>query len=269
MPELPEAEAVTRRLRKQAKGLTIVEAHLERPRVAGRQTADQIAERTHRASITAINRRGKQILMRMSNGFTIRVHLGMTGDLYVIPDHRLRPNSVRTWLRLDGGSALVFDDPRVLGHFNVYDDDELDAALGCLGIEPLSKAFTAPVLIELAKGSKLPIKIFLMDQTKVSGLGNIYSAEALFRAAIHPVRRAGSLRAARLARLHGAIIAVLNDAVRSAVAAYSRPGRIREGEEFAAQVYGRKGEPCFRCGRTIQRMEQGGRSTYFCPGCQT
>ena len=269
MPELPEAEAVTRRLRKQAKGLTIIGAQIERPRVAGKQTAEQISERTHRAAITAVNRRGKQILMRLSNGFTIRVHLGMTGDLYVILDHRFRPHTARTWLKLQGGAALLFDDPRVLGHFNVYDDAELEKALGPLGVEPLSKTFTPAVLIALAKGSKLPVKPFLMDQTKISGLGNIYSAEALFRAAIHPARKAGSLRAPRLERLHGAIISTLNDAVRSAVAAYTRPGRIREGEAFDAQVYGRKGEPCFRCGRTIARMEQAGRSTYYCPGCQT
>lgn len=269
MPELPEAEAVTRRLRKQALGATIAWAHVERKLSIGDQTPDMIMSRTLFARILTVERRAKQILIDLSTGYTIRVHLGMTGDLYKIPDCRLRPLTARVWLELATGEAIVFDDPRVFGRFNVYTHPELDIVMDGLGVEPLSNSFTAGHLAKLVQNSKLPVKVFLMDQTKVAGLGNIYAAEALFRAGIHPARKAGSLRPIRIERLRDAIVSVLKEAVRSAAIAYSKPGRFREGEAFQPDVYGREGERCNRCGRKIRRIVQAGRSTYFCPGCQT
>lgn len=268
MPELPEAEAVMQRLRRQGIGSTIAEMHVERPKIVAPQTIDEVSARVHGATITGARRRGKQVLIGLSNGFTIRVHLGMTGDLYVVADHRLRAHTVRAWARFSDGRALVFDDPRVLGHLHVHDARELEQAIEHLGVEPLSRRFTPELVGQLAAASKQPIKLFLMDQTRIAGLGNIYAAESLWHAAIHPARIAGKLRTQRLARLRTAIVGVLTDAIQSAFAAYMRPGRFREGEAFAAQVYGRDGEPCRRCGRKIRRMEQGGRSTYYCPGCQ-
>ena len=269
MPELPEAEAVTRRLRKHAGKARIVSAHIVRPKITAPQTPAHVESGIRDTAISRVHRRGKQVLIDLASGLTIRIHLGMTGDVYVIDDHRFRPHPTRAWLHLDDDRAIIFDDSRVLGHLNLYTQSELAAALAHLGPEPLSSDFTAHTLRALAAASRLPIKSFLMDQTKVAGLGNIYAAESLFWAGIHPARPACKLRSARLERLHDAIVNVLTDAVQSACIAYMRPGRFREAEAFTAQVYGREGEPCMRCQRKIRRIQQGGRSTYFCPGCQT
>ncbi len=268
MPELAEAEAVCRRLRKQAGRARILSAHVERPAIVAPQSADEIESLARRATILKVRRRGKQVLIDLDTARTIRVHLGMTGDVYVIPDHRLRPYTARVWFQLDGARALIFDDPRALGHLNLYTPAELDDVLADLGVEPMSRTFTPETLAEIATKSRLPAKIFLMDQTKIAGLGNIYAAESLFEAGIDPRKPAGQLSRMRIARLHAAIVRVLTDAIQSACIAYMRPGRFREAEGFAAQVYGRVDQPCTRCGRRIRRIQQGGRSTYFCSGCQ-
>lgn len=268
MPELPEADAVCRRLRKQALGAAIVETHIERPKITAPQTPALVAGRLRGAVIAGIRRRGKQVLIGLAGGDTIRIHLGMTGDVYVAEDYRFRPHTTRAWFRLDGDRALIFNDPRVLGHLNAYNPAELEAALGHLGPEPLSSGFTPETLAAAVRTSKLAAKLFLMDQTKIAGLGNIYAAEALFHAGIHPARPVANLRPARLRRLHAAIVGVLRDALQSARTAYLRPGEFQDGETFQHQVYGRENEPCTRCHRKVRRTEQGGRSTYYCPGCQ-
>ena len=269
MPELPEAEAVVRRLKKQAAKAEIVSAHVGRPKVAAPQDPAVVEKLLRGVIIRGVRRRGKQVLADLSTGCVMRIHLGMTGDVYAVDDYRFRPNTARAWLRLSDDRALVFDDPRVLGRLNVFTPDELEAAIGHLGPEPLSAEFTVEVLAGAARKSKLPAKLFLMDQTKIAGLGNIYAAEALFEARIHPERVIGKLRLARLGRLHQAIVNVLRVAVQSAGTAYSRPGEFLEAEAFQPQVYGRENEPCTACGRKVRRIPQGGRSTYFCPGCQT
>jgi formamidopyrimidine-DNA glycosylase len=269
MPELPEAEAVVRRLRRHAGKARIVAASVVRAKITAPQSVDHVESGVRDTAISRIHRRGKQVLIDLTSGLIIRIHLGMTGDVYVIEDYRLRPHTTRAWFRLENDRAIVFDDSRILGHLNLYGPDELAAALAHLGPEPLSRAFTPQVLSERAARCRLPIKVFLMDQTKIAGLGNIYAAESLFRAGIHPARPACKLRSVRIERLHDAIVNVLEDALQSACTAYMRPGRFREAEAFTAQVYGREREPCMKCQRKIRRIQQGGRSTYFCPGCQT
>jgi formamidopyrimidine-DNA glycosylase len=140
--------------------------------------------------------------------------------------------------------------------------------LASIGLDPLSPGFTVERFAALARRSRAAVKTFLMDQRRVAGLGNIYAAEALHRAGIDPRRRACRLSRARLSRLHRAIVGVLRRAVRSAARAYRRPGQFAEGEYFRLAVYGREGKPCPRCRRPIRRLPQGGRSSYFCPGCQ-
>ncbi len=269
MPELPEVEAVSRRLHKQLGKVEIVSAHILRPRLAHPQPPSHIEANVRQTSVEKIRRRGKHILLNLTNGMTLHFHLGMTGDLYVCDDYRFRPHTTRAWFELADGRALIFDDARVLGHVNLYTAAELEAVIQHLGVEPLSKDFTPEFLRERARRSSVSIKVFLMDQTKIAGLGNIYAAESLFRAGIHPERIAGKLRPARLERLHGAIVNVLEDALQSACTAYMRPGRFREAESFAVQVYGRERQRCVTCNRKVGRIQQGGRSTYFCPGCQT
>jgi formamidopyrimidine-DNA glycosylase len=186
----------------------------------------------------------------------------------VIPDWRLRATGTSAWFAFDDGRGLIFRDTRGLGSLRVLDEAQLRKLLAQIGPEPLSAAFTNEAFLGSASGSRQPIKLFLMDQRRVAGLGNIYAAEALFQAGIDPRAPAGSLKARRMGPLRAAIVAGLRDAVRSACKAYSRPGGFQEAEDFPLAVYGREHESCGRCGGVIRRITQGGRSTYFCPKCQ-
>ena len=266
MPELPEVEAVCRNLRKHAVGATISSIHIERPRITGGQ--DVPAATDDSPSISRVERRGKNILIHLSTGRTLRIHLRMTGNLYVIPDYRLRPASTSAWFEFTDGRALVFQDTRGLGTLTLHTATEIEKLLTKVGAEPLSRQFTADALIQSAKRLRQPAKLYLMDQRRVAGLGNIYAAEALFAARINPRKPIGDVSRLKLKALHTAILAILRDAVKSAVRAYSAPGAFREAESFSTAVYGRAGERCHVCNTTIGRITQGGRSTYYCPYCQ-
>ncbi len=195
-------------------------------------------------------------------------HLRLSGDLRVLPDARLRPATVRAWFELEDGRAVALDDPRALARISVHEEQEEAELFQELGPEPFGPGFTADWLYESARRTARAAKIWLMDQRTVAGLGNIYAAEALFEAGISPLRPARSLSRARVERLHGAVVKVLGLALESVRAAYERPGGFAEGEFYPVAVYGREGEPCRRCGATVRRTPQGGRSTYHCPKCQ-
>jgi formamidopyrimidine-DNA glycosylase len=260
MPELPEVEAVCQRLRREAEGCVITRARLLRPSIAKGEV--ELASR--KARLERVERRGKNIFLHLSGSAVLHIHLRMTGNLYVIADHRFLVNSIRAVWELEDGRGIVFEDPRALGRIALIGPEELPV----LGWEPLDPAFTADALAGLAKGSKRPAKLFLLDQTKVAGLGNIYAAEALFRAGIDPRRPMGSLRRPRLARLHEAIVTVMSGAVASVYELYSKPGNLIEAEQQTLMVYGREGEACRVCGKAVLRLAQGGRSTYYCGRCQ-
>jgi formamidopyrimidine-DNA glycosylase len=268
MPELPEVEAVCRKLRKHAIGATLVSAHVERRRITAPQDPVEVETLATGRTIERIDRRGKNILIGFSGGLTMRVHLRMTGNLYVVSDWRLRVAGVSAWFELDDGRGLIFEDTRGLGSLTIHDAASLRKLLDGLGPEPLSRGFTAAAFIRSAAGLRQPAKQFLMDQRRVAGLGNIYAAEALFAARIDPRAPIGSISRRKLTALWEAIVRLLRNAVRSAYSAYSRPGGFQEGEDFPLLVYGREAEDCLRCGVAIRRIAQGGRSTYFCPKCQ-
>lgn len=262
MPELPEVEAVRRKLERDVAGAIIAAAHLVR------RPNPTVAARLRGRRIERVARRGKNLLLELSGGAVLRVHLGMTGNLYAIAEALRRPATTRAWLELEDGRALVLDDPRALGRLELLAGDEAGKLSSKLGLEPVSEEFTPERLARLARACRAPAKLFLMDQRRISGLGNIYAAEALFRAGIHPARPANRLSLRRIERLHAAIVEVLDIAIQSACNAYSGPGRFDAGETFPLAVYGREGLACPRCKRRIRRIKQAGRSTYFCPGCQ-
>jgi formamidopyrimidine-DNA glycosylase len=268
MPELPEVEAVCRKLRRDALGAWISAVRVLRSATTRPQKPRRVESLAAGRTIETVERRGKNILMSLSGGLWVRIHLRMTGNLYVIPDVRLRPASTRAYFELEGGRGLVFDDPRALGRLHLHTAAEAARLMEDLGPEPLSREFTLDVLAAAARRSRKPAKLFLMDQQHVAGLGNIYAAEALFRAHIHPARPMNRIGPPRLALLHAAIVEVLREAVHWAVTSYRRPGEFSEAEDFPLAVYGREGEPCVTCGRRLRRIPQGGRSTYYCPACQ-
>jgi formamidopyrimidine-DNA glycosylase len=267
MPELPEVDAVARRLHEWAAGRTMVAAHFTRPQTTRPLTARVVAKKLAGRRIERVTRRAKNVLIALDSGLTMRVHLGMTGNLYA-GEVSLKSAATRAWFPLDDGRELIFDDSRLFGRIQALTPDEVAALDKEYGPEPLSEAFTPDWLMDAAKRSARPAKVFLLDQTNVVGLGNIWAAEALFGARVHPSKPMNRLGRRKIEALHASIRDVLGSAVNSAYREYSRPGATPESEGFGVAVYGREGLPCLRCGKRIRRVAQAGRSTYFCPGCQ-
>jgi formamidopyrimidine-DNA glycosylase len=269
MPELPEVEAVCRKLNEAGiLGSRILHMHYLRPAIARPQIASEIENAAEGRILRKIDRRAKNLLLHLSGGFVLRVHLRMTGNLFVIPDARFLPANARAYFEFPRHRALIFHDPRALGRIHLHTEGELSQLLAPLGPEPLSKDFTVEWLQAAAAKSRKPAKLFLMNQNSLAGLGNIYAAEALFQARIDPAKPMNRLRHSKLAALHTSIVRVLNDAVQSACKAYSGPGDFSEAETFSCFVYDREGDSCLVCRRKVRRIRQGGRSTYYCPGCQ-
>ncbi len=270
MPELPEVEAVCRRIRPSVAGRRILAARLLRPRIALPHPSDQLERFLQGRRIETVTRRAKNILLHLSGRppCALHLHLRMTGNLDLLPDVRFLPASARFYLEFSGHDGLVFTDPRALGRIRLLNQDDLAALDAALGPEPLSRSFTPARLAAAARASSRPAKLFLLDQKRIAGLGNIYAAEALFLAGIHPAQPMKTLEPARIGALHRAIVDTLRGALRSAEREYSRPGTRSQAEDFPLRVYGREGHPCLDCGHLVHRVKQGGRSTYFCPHCQ-
>jgi formamidopyrimidine-DNA glycosylase len=218
-----------------------------------------------------VRRRAKYLLIDLDGG-TLIAHLGMSGSLRVVPCETAWLKHDHYEIRLDKGRCLRFNDPRRFGSLHWVTGDPLaHPLLAGLGPEPLGKDFDGAYLAGRAKGRKVAVKQFLMDQRIVVGVGNIYASEALFRAGIHPRRAAGKVSPERYARLAAAVQAVLGEAIkqggttlRDYVNADGTPGYFRQ----KLYVYERDGQPCRKCGTPIRKLAQGQRSTYVCPSCQ-
>jgi formamidopyrimidine-DNA glycosylase len=262
MPELPEVEAAVRVLRRAVSGRALVRLRLTHPALRRRVTRSQLASvRDHR--ISRVERRGKHQLIVLEDGPTIVAHFRMTGDWDVGTVAEAEPVYTRASFELDDGTRVALVDPRALSTVTVHRD--VEDALPALGPEATDVTVDARALGAALARRRGPIKPALLDQRVLAGLGNIYAAEALWRARIDPRTAATTLTPDRLTTLLAGIRAVLARAGR-------RPARYRDsGDDFPGrfQVYDREGSPCRRCGTSIERITQAGRSTYFCPGCQT
>jgi formamidopyrimidine-DNA glycosylase len=267
MPELPEVEATRARIEPALKRKRIRAVEVLRADSLVGQRPGEFAALVTGRTIREVRRRGKNLLIDLSGGLTIRIHFRMTGGLLIERKPAITPR-VRATFELSSGDALLFVDSRALGKMYAAPTARIEAQLDrALGPEPLSREFRLEPFVETARASRLPSKLWLMDQKRVAGLGNIYAAEALWRAQIDPRQPMREVPIAKLGGLYSAIRSVLREAVKSARLAYKRPGPFQEGE-FARAVYAREGEACPRCGRRIRRIEQGGRSTFFCSQCQ-
>jgi formamidopyrimidine-DNA glycosylase len=263
MPELPEVETFVRRLAP-AVGRTIASADVLDARLA------LSGEALVGARIEAIRRRGKYVVFDLGERGDLAIHLRMSGRLRLECDES-EVRYARLILRLDDGQCVYFVNPRRLGTAVFYADGFSEP----LGLEPLGAEFTAAAFAALTATSKAPIKQLLLDQRKIAGIGNIYAAEALWRAGIDPRRPANRLSKREAAALRRAIVAILSEAVDqlgttlgTSVSDY-RPTATAGGSfQNHLAVYGREGEPCERCEGRIERLIQAGRSTCFCPACQ-
>jgi formamidopyrimidine-DNA glycosylase len=271
MPELPEVETIRRQLEPELVGrriesLRILDERLTRP-VAPREVERACTGRR----IKSVERRGKYLMLRLEGGRWLVMHLRMTGNI-VLGEPRPDVRYLRAVIRLEGGANVLFTDARRFGTAVVLDDDDLEQYMALrAGVEPLSESLTAERIGELAAGRRAPLKSFLLVQSGIAGMGNIYADEALWRARLHPLSPAGSMRPEHWERLRGGIVGALEAGLDNGGASIDdyRDARGEEGtmqDEFI--VHTREGLPCARCGAEIRRIVLGGRSTYFCPGCQ-
>ncbi len=275
MPELPEVEMVARHLRALAVGRTITRAQLLWPRSAPEQTARQFAAGLKGARVEAVDRRGKYILVHLHNGRTLLVHLRMTGRFFYLAGRAELPAHTRAIFHLDNAKQLLFHDVRKFGKLHLVPTKRLheSAQLAPLAPEPFSAEFSLEYLFDTLRASAQQIKLALLDQTKVLGLGNIYAAEALHRAGVNPKLPAQKLSKSRAALLHQEIVKVLNEAIANESTLNTDPEALDASYtggtyEAMTRVYERAGLPCLTCGAPIRRIVQGQRSTYFCPQCQ-
>ena len=272
MPELPEVETVAQGLRAALVGRTVVGVEVRWARSVVPPNPTAFASRLTGQAVTGVGRRGKWVVIALSGGDTLLVHLRMTGQLVLGPGEPLDDRHVRVLFSLDDGRTLRFSDQRKFGRLHVVDDPS--GVLDELGPEPLADDFTTARLGEMLARRRGRIKPLLLNQRFLAGLGNIYTDEALWRAGVHPLRQADSLTPAEVRRLHRAIRAVLRAAIASGGttlpdAIYQQAdGRAGEFARHLA-VYGRVGQPCPRCGATIERIKVSQRGTHFCPRCQS
>jgi formamidopyrimidine-DNA glycosylase len=277
MPELPEVETIRLMLKPLLVGRRIVRARVMRPDIVGFPASRGFERGVAGRTIADLGRRGKYLVVQLDHGKDLVVHLRLSGHLEVVDqDEEVEYERVR--FALDNGKALSFAEPRVLGRVYLVLQDKYPPALAGMmkmGPEPIDAGFDAAYLRGRLRGRTAPVKNLLLDQRIACGVGNIYSDEALFRAGIRPLRRAGRLGEAEVIRLARALTDVLRDGIKWCGTTLG-DGRYRLPEGGAGSfqkrlaVFGREGESCRRRGCTgvVRRLRVGGRSTHFCPVCQ-
>jgi formamidopyrimidine-DNA glycosylase len=269
MPEAPEVEAVARALRRQIVGQTIRACRIIHPVTVKPQTPAFLAKLLRGNRIEDVSRIGKYLILRLARGI-LAFHFKFDGQILLFDTTPSRGVHVDVLLTLNN-VMLGFVDPRHLGRMNRHEGVEGTPALTKLGVDIFSREFTLTALDAILKKSRLELKILLTDQTKLAGLGNIYSSEALWHARLNPRRRANRLTSEETRRLHKAIVSTAHRALECCS---HPPPNFRDPEWWFSdlttilRVYGREGERCRRCGGTIKRIQQGGRSSFFCPRCQ-
>jgi formamidopyrimidine-DNA glycosylase len=275
MPELPEVELVARALAKLVTGRRILAAELLRPRLAPDSSPRRFASQLRGARVERVGRRGKHILIHLDGGLVLVVHLRMTGRFLYLPLDAPLPKFTHAILYLDDDHRLVFSDQRHFGLMKIVPEAELyeTKELRRLAPEPFSDEFTPAYLHATLSRSRRTLKETLIDQTRVTGLGNIYAAEVMFLARINPFARAHEISRRRVPRLHRAILDVLSESIAHGSTLNVDPENIdgsytEGGYEGRWRVYDREDEPCPNCGARIRRVSHAGRSTYFCPRCQ-
>jgi formamidopyrimidine-DNA glycosylase len=282
VPELPEVEVLVRHLGPLLRNRTIRGVRVSRAKVIAPTPLRQFARALRGARFTDVSRRGKYLLFRLraarrTSPLLLVGHLGMTGRMYLLPAKAPLPRHAAVILEL-GREKFIFEDTRYFGRFTL--DGE---AIGRLGPEPLGPEFTAARFGRALARSGQAVKVKLLDQSLVAGVGNIYASEALFRAGIAPTLPARRLTPAQVTRLWSAIRATLKEAIecgstvplnyegtgrRSSLFYFGlAPGAPNFYEE-RLRVYDRAGRPCSRCGAEIKRRMQAARSTFYCPRCQ-
>lgn len=273
MPELPEVETIKRVIEPQIKGLVIEKVTVRRPEVVAYPDTDTFCKILTNQVISHMERRGKFLIILLTSGDRIILHLRMTGCLLLTPADYPEEKHTHIILSLNSGMELRFTDMRRFGRFWMIPKDETDTYSGThkLGIEPLTEAVTFEYLHTHFGKRKKTVKECLLDQSVIAGIGNIYSDEILFTAGIHPARPANSLNRKEWEILAAVIPERISYYIEtnkiSAEEYLQTKGRDYRNTPFL-QVYGHAGSPCPKCRETLCRMIIGGRSSVYCPACQ-
>jgi formamidopyrimidine-DNA glycosylase len=270
VPELPEVETIARGLANAVTGKTVAAATVTMRKIVVAPEGEVFEQALAGETIAAVGRRGKYVLFQLASGRRLAVHLRMTGRLIVQGAAYTEPYPyTHVLLAFTDGSRLCFADVRQFGRMRLLAADDPWDADG--GIEPLSEGFTSEAFVSMLDGRRTPIKSFLLDQTRIAGVGNIYACEALWEAGIRPSRPSHKISKPARRRLHGAIRDVLHRSIEArgtSVDDYVDAEGLKGGFQNQLAVYGRLGQPCPRCGKPIVRTVIGQRGTWWCRGCQ-
>ena len=273
MPELPEVETIRRDLELKVKGKRIERVIIRNEKSVKAPSPGEFVLKMEGKVFYQMHRRGKYLILGLDSGDSLVLHLGMTGRL-IYSKTKEEIDYSRVIFLLENSAQLSFTDVRGFGGLWFVPDkkfEEVVSALASLGPEPLKKEFTQEKFKQLLKGKKGKIKSVLMDQTFIAGVGNVYAQEALFLSGIHPTRSPSLLLDQEIGKLYHSLLNVLREAISyrgSSVDTYVDLDGREGNYEPRLGVYGRAGSNCLRCGAVIERMEVGGRGTYFCPRCQ-
>ena len=277
MPELPEVETVRRGLAPVMEGKRFARVTLNRPDIRF-PFPERFKERVEGARLERLSRRAKFLVGELSTGETLHAHLGMTGRFTIqgadtanyVHENPLDPKHDHLVFEMEDGTRVTFNDPRRFGFIELHAPGE-PTRVDTLGPEPLSNAFSGPVLRAAIRKKKTKIKSALLDQRVVAGLGNIYVCEALFRTGVSPRRGSHRLKVAETEALAGHIKDVLAEAIEaggSSVRDFANTDGDLGYFQHNFSVYGREGEPCPSCREPVKRIVQAGRSSFFCGECQ-
>ncbi|HRH44938.1 MAG TPA: bifunctional DNA-formamidopyrimidine glycosylase/DNA-(apurinic or apyrimidinic site) lyase [Pyrinomonadaceae bacterium] len=275
MPELPEVELVAKSLNKLVSTKKIVAAELLRKKLAPSTKPNEFSVKLKDSTINFVHRRGKHILFDLNSQQTLLTHLRMTGRFMLLPLDRELPKHSHAIFYLDDETRLIFQDQRHFGLMKIIETKKLfeTKELIDLAPEPFSEEFNLDYLKRVLSQSKRPLKEFLLDQTKVCGLGNIYVSETLFISKINPQILANEVPVRKIPKLFNAIKDVLAESIAHGSTLNVNPENI-DGSYYGGdyedhwRVYDQEGNPCPNCQTKISRIVQAGRSTFFCPNCQ-
>ena len=273
MPELPEVETVRRQLEPALVGRRFERVTIEDRRLVRPYEPAEVAAELEGEHVAAVERRGKYLIVRFESGRVLLIHLRMTGSLLCAPNGLLPDDPHRrAVVNLDDGSDVAYRDVRRFGTWLLLEPEQAEPYLAArVGEEPLDTLFTAARLGERLAGRRTSLKAALLDQRTLAGMGNIYVDEALCRARLNPLRPAATLDRNELRRLHRGIRAALEHGLArqgSTLRDYRLPDGSGGSMQDEFRVYGRRDEPCDRCGTLIARTQVAGRTTWFCPTCQ-
>jgi formamidopyrimidine-DNA glycosylase len=271
MPELPEVEILKEELRREVVGRRVEEVAVFE-KTEGQFPVAQFREAMEGRAIVGVRQRGKMLVLDFEGGHSLIIHLMMVGQLLLSPPFTGEPHDVRLGLKFADGTLLTLGQVR-LKYVHWLPTAEVDSwpPIVKLGINPLDESFTVDLLRQLLAKKRGAIKAILMDQAALAGLGNVYADEILFRARLHPQHCASGLSEEEVKRLHGSIVAELRRGLElsgSSEMAFLHLDGSKGSYQESFQVKGRKGKPCLVCTTPIERVEVGGRGTYFCPRCQ-